>query len=314
MRIAVIDIGSNTIKMTIFNKTDTSLTGIMNKTENTGLISYIENGVLSEKGIRVLCDTVAGLVSEAGRNSCFYVYPFATASLRKTANYADVLERVKKKTGYDVELLSGKEEASFSFDGIVKSMGEELAPEGFTFDMGGGSTEIVSFKGKELCDSVSLEIGVLALYNSFVKNILPTKRELAKIKKYTKKIYSQVSFINGKNKIGNIYMVGGTGKAISKLHAYLSNRPLTFPYSIKRNELTSLLSKLVCESDHMTMITAIREIPSRIHTICPGLIAITTLMERAGADTLTVTEASIREGYAMHVAKLNRIENEQPGK
>lgn len=306
MRIAVIDIGSNTIKMTIFNKTETTLTAIMNKTENTGLISYIENGVLSEKGIRVLCDTVAGLASEAGRNSCFYIYPFATASLRKTANYEQILERVEKKTGHAITLLSGAEEASFSFDGLVKSLGKDLEKTGLTFDMGGGSTEIVSFKNKELTGSVSLDIGVLALYNTYVKNILPTKGEAKKIKKYTKKLYTNVPFLRNGEKVKNIYMVGGTGKAISKLHASLSNRPINFPYDIKKADLIDLVTKLINKKDHMTMISAIREIPSRIHTVCPGLIAITTLMEVAGADILTVTQASIREGYAMHVAKMSK--------
>ena len=311
MRLAVIDIGSNTIKMTIFNNTGSALTGIMNKTENIGLISYIENGVLSEKGIRVLCDTVADLASEARRNSCLYVYPFATASLRKTENYAEIIENVKKKTGYAIDMLSGSDEASFSFNGIVKSMGDELASNGLTFDMGGGSTEIVSFKNKKLVSSVSLDIGVLALYNSFVKNVLPSKSEYKKIRKYTTKQYNSVSFLRECENVGNIYMVGGTGKAISKLHASFSNRPLTFPYTIKKEDLADLISKLIFKKDHMTIIGAIREIPSRIHTICPGLIAITALMDAAGANNLIVTEASIREGYAMHVAKMCESENEK---
>ncbi len=308
MRIAVIDIGSNTVKMAIFDYTPASLRLIMSTTKHLGLVSYIENGLLSNKGIRVLSDTVADLASEAGRNSCFNIFPFATASLRKASNCDEVIKRVKDETSYTIDLISGVEEATHSFEGIVSTVGDTMPSHGFAFDMGGGSTEIIEYSNGKIVNCVSLDIGVLALYTSHVKRMIPSTKECAKLKKYTAKAYKTVDFLKGAQ-CDKMYMIGGTGRAAAKLHASLSKRPFTLPYTVSRDELASLLEGLTKDGEHSVRIAAIRDIPSRIHTLSPGLCAIISLMDACKAKKLVVTDASVREGYVKHIAQKNGLGN-----
>lgn len=305
MQLAVIDIGSNTIKMNIYNSSKGKLTDLYTKTENTGLINYYENGILSEKGIRVLSDTVADLAAEAGRKKCFYVFPFATASIRRASNSAEIIEKVKQSTGFTIDLLDGKDEAIFSFAGISRALGKSMPKVGLMADMGGGSTEIVSFGEKGALSSVSLDVGVLAMYNDYVRDILPGSGECKAMRKFSYSAFKKVDFV--RNSRSDLYMVGGTAKAAAKLHACLNHRPFELPYVLDRADLDRLLEKILSKDDKSAKIAAISEIPSRIHTVCPGICAISELMRAAGSEKLTVVQASVREGYAMYSAKLHAI-------
>ena len=310
MRFAIIDIGSNTIKMTVYDYRSTGMVPVHSTSKAASLISYIENGMLSDKGIRVLADTVSDLASEAGRNSCFYVFPFATASLRRASNYEAAIRKVKKQTGYTIDLISGEQEALFTFDGIVNAMGSSLAPDGIAFDMGGGSTEVILYESKKAKEFVSLDFGALSLFQSYVKRLLPTHRECAKIQKVTEKLYLKVPFIKGLSGISHLYMIGGTGRALARIHASLTDRPFTLPYTLSRAEIEALIERLICDGDHEAKLCAIREIPSRIHTVCTGINAVLSLMTVCGAEKLTVTDASVRDGYAAYIARLNGITND----
>ena len=305
MELAVIDIGSNTIIMTVYYSSKGKLKEVYTKSEHTGLINYIENGALSDKGIRILSDTVADLAAEAGRKKCFYVFPFATASLRRASNSAEIIERVKTETGYQIDLLDGEDEAAFSFSGLTKTMKGQLAKSGLMADLGGGSTETVAFEDDHPVDSASSGIGVLALYNRFVSGILPAKGEIKDIRKFCYAEFKKLAFIKGCGE--TVYMIGGTARAIAKLHAALSSRPFTLPYTLNKAELDGLLERLVSKEDKNIKITAIEQIPSRIHTVCPGICAISELLHASGAEKIVVTSASVREGYALYAAKLNNI-------
>lgn len=305
MELAVIDIGSNTIIMTVYYSSKGKLRDVYTKTEHTGLINYIENGALSDKGIRVLSDTVSDLAAEAGRKKCFYVFPFATASLRSASNSAEIIERVYKETGYQIDLLDGEDEAAFSFSGLTRTMKGQLGKSGLMADMGGGSTETVAFEGDHPVESASSDIGVLALYDRFVSGILPSKGEIKDIRKFCRSEFKNLSFIKGRG--DTVYMIGGTARAIAKLHSSLSSRPFTLPYTLKISDLESLLDRFISKEDKAVKITAIEQIPARIHTVCPGICAISELLSASGADKIVVTSASVREGYALYAAKLNNI-------
>ena len=305
MELAVIDIGSNTIIMTVYYSSKGKIREVYTKSEHTGLINYIENGALSDKGIRILSDTVADLAAEAGRKKCFYVFPFATASLRSASNSAEIIEKVGQETGYKIDLIDGEDEAAFSFSGLTRTMKGRLGKNGLMADMGGGSTETVAFEDSHPVDSASTGIGVLALYDRFVSGILPSKGEIKGIRKFCYAEFKKLDGIKGRG--DTVYMIGGTARAIAKLHAAVSSRPFTLPYTLSKEELDGLLDRLVSKEDKGIKITAIEQIPARIHTVCPGLCAISELLHASGADRIMVTAASVRDGYALYAAKLNNI-------
>ena len=105
---AVIDIGSNTMRMSVYKIEGQKFTVLLSKKETAGLVNYITEGEMSEEGIGVLIDVLQQFCSSLEEISVNSINAFATASLRNVANSEQVLARVFHAVGLKVELLSGR--------------------------------------------------------------------------------------------------------------------------------------------------------------------------------------------------------------
>lgn len=292
MNYAILDIGSNTIKMTVFSQEGEI---VLRKSTPAGLISYVKNGVLSEEGITLLAETMLKydlLAREAGAEK---LYPFATASLRAASNHQEVIHEIEKRTSYTIDLVSGEEEASLSYYGVCKTL-PELRDSMLLLDIGGGSCEIIA---PQYSLATSLPVGALATYVRFVKNILPTREELENIYRYTKTLAQNA----GITKINTaVCATGGSLRAFCRFHAHIFEKAFNTDtvYPITRDEIVTLLAR-VTEADTETKLTLIRLLPERTHTFATALTAILAILDILGVDSLTVVAGGAREGYFMKI-------------
>ena len=138
---AVIDIGSNTMRMSVYNVTkDNQITLMFNKKEFVGLAGYVdETNRLSSKGIEktiaVLDEFKQLLKSLRIRNA----HAFATASLRNIDNTAEAKKVIENASGMRIQVISGEEEARYDYIGATF---HAMFADGLLIDIGGGSTEI----------------------------------------------------------------------------------------------------------------------------------------------------------------------------
>ena len=292
MNYAILDIGSNTIKMTIFSQDG----AILHKHSTAaGLISYVKDGVMSQAGIDLLASVILRYDGIAKQKDAATLYPFATASLRAATNCPDVIEQIKQKTGYTIDLVSGEEEAALSYYGATKSLDTQNEPI-ILLDMGGGSCEIVC---PDQDIAVSLPVGALAMYVAFVKNILPTKEELARVYKHTKELTEETvtSNVNGK-----VCAVGGSLRAFCRYHAHVYQKSFSedTSYVITRNEIVSLLTNIT-EMENETKLTLIRLLPERTHTFATALSSLLAILDTLQKDSITVVSGGAREGYFVKI-------------
>lgn len=301
LRCAVIDIGSNTIKMTTYDYGGGKLHERKRKTVNAGLIAYVQGGVLTDEGIRILTSAVSELNAFAKADRCTKIYPFATAGLRAASNSAEAIEAVKARTGLVIDLISGDREARLSFEALLPSLDKQVQ-SGIAIDMGGGSTEMVGFADRRAKRNVSLRLGALVLYTKFVSNILPTPREALKIRGYVASKLIRQPWLSEYG--STIYINGGTGRTLARLHAELHNKDSSLPYRVSYADMAHMLD-LITSMDRSFKQLLIKEVPTRIHTFPAGLCALLTIMEIAGATELVVTTASIREGYLLSRLRKN---------
>lgn len=292
MKIAIADIGSNTVKMTVFDE-DNNI--VFKKSKPVGLIGYIKDGILSEEGITLLTDTLAAYYLLALKQGADTLYPFATASLRAAENSDEVITHVKRTLALTVDLVSGEEEAALSLAGVSLA-GDVTLENALLLDMGGGSCEVIS-KEKAL----SFPIGSLALFRRFVSGILPTKEELTRVYGYVKGLIATETLPHGR---GELLAVGGTLRAFCQFHAAVYGKSFSEerPYTVTREELVRLLT-LTCEKSLETRMTLIRLIPERMHTFATGLTAVLALADTLGKDRFTVVSGGAREGYLMKIRK-----------
>lgn len=294
-RAAVVDIGSNTIKMTIydFNRRTGQLSERRRRTVNAGLIAYVQQGLLTEAGIHVLVDAVRELKSVAAADHCNRVYPFATAGLRAAANARAVIEIVRRETGLSIDLISGDSEARLTFESLLPSL-DPAVTSGLVIDMGGGSTEFVGFAGRRAQKNVSLRLGALVIYNKFVTNILPTPRETKKIRSY---VCAKLACHPWTHEFGSVlYVNGGTGRTLARLHALRHGGESVLPYTVSRADMETLMDQITSMDKDVKQLL-VKEVSSRIHTFPAGLSGLLGIMDYTGADRVVVTTASIREGY-----------------
>lgn len=301
-RAAVVDIGSNTIKMTIYdyNRRTRQLSERRRRTVNAGLIAYVQQGLLTEAGIRILVDAVRELKSVAAADHCNRVYPFATAGLRAAANARAVIEIVRRETGLSIDLISGDSEARLTFESLLPSLSPSV-DSGLVIDMGGGSTEFVGFSDRRAQRNVSLRLGALVIYNKFVTNILPTPREANKIRSY---VCAKLANHAWTHEFGSVlYINGGTGRTLARLHALQRGSESVLPYAIPLKDMETLMDQITSMDKDVKQLL-VKEVSSRIHTFPAGLAALLGIMDYTGADRVVITTASIREGYLQR--RLNR--------
>ena len=293
MRFAVIDVGSNTIRMSVFDEANGGFKHILSEKEIIGLIGYVKKGVLEEDGILRVIETVKSFSETAAAISIDSMGCFATAGLRQIKNADEVVTRVLAQTGITINIISGEEESRLDFIGSLRPEGLE---EGLVIDMGGASTEIVRFKDGVIENSISLPLGSLLLYRRFVEKIVPDKKEIKQIKRFVKLQLSSAEWLP--HSAEHICMIGGTVRAIARLHRELYGRESDDlqGYCFKARDICNMLDRLISMgNDGVRLLT--RVTPERIHTIMPGLVSYTQLIKVIGCKTASISRSGVREGY-----------------
>jgi exopolyphosphatase / guanosine-5'-triphosphate,3'-diphosphate pyrophosphatase len=302
---AVIDIGSNTMRLSVYRVEGERLQVMFHKKEMASLASYVEDdGCMSKAGVAQAIEVLGSFAETCRYLGVEHVFPFATASLRNIRNTRQVVRRIEDETGYAVDVLTGHQEAEYDFKGAMSAV--DLS-EGLLVDIGGGSTELVFFKKREACEAVSLPIGSLNLYKREVSGLIPDAAESQAICAATSHELDTVSCPKGMLDTSVICGVGGSIRATTRLynvHYEKPNSNRSFDYE----GLCALLDIFTQDTKHNRE-RILRIIPERSHTIVPGMLALKTVAERYGCQTVLTSARGVREGYLFTVLKKAAAEN-----
>jgi exopolyphosphatase/guanosine-5'-triphosphate,3'-diphosphate pyrophosphatase len=293
MRYTVVDIGSNTMRMSVYDDRNGTMRHIMSEKELIGLIGYTADGVLSDEGILRVTETLHDFKETSDAIGSDVFSAFATAGLRNIKNTQHAADIIRERTGVSVSIISGEEEARLDFVGAYKGVNLDC---GLMVDMGGGSTELVRFCGAHIENSVSLPFGSLYLYKNFVREILPNDGELKKIGTFVSEQLESIEWLTG---IGdNLCLIGGTSRAAARLRQeFFDHKQSELQgFSFDANDISSLL-KQIKGSKRKSSRVITRVTPERLHTILPGLCAFSRIIKRAGCKTITISRNGVREGY-----------------
>lgn len=293
MKQAVIDIGSNSVRLTLYELDGTEFKILFREKIMAGLAGYVdENGNLSPIGIECACSGLKIFFDILKSLHIDNTAVFATASLRNINNTNEAVSQIKAACGYDIEILSENDEALCGYYGAMREF--EL-PDGAFIDVGGGSTEVVTFENAKVIDCISFPIGSLSLYSSCVKKILPGKgsieRILGEIKKQTDGCEIFSSYAKRKVLTG----VGGTARGLLKI----AKSCFELPESCRCISAYQLgkLTDFLCSGSKKASDLILKLEPDRIHTIVPGVMILHHIFRLLGADELIVSKYGVREGY-----------------
>jgi exopolyphosphatase/guanosine-5'-triphosphate,3'-diphosphate pyrophosphatase len=171
MRAAVIDVGSNSIKLLVVDsRPDGRLVEVRSLTLDARISAGISSKVprLSPEGIQRGVAAIANLAAEAKSLGAERIAAVATSAVRDAANGGEFKEMVKTANGLNLRILSGVEEAGLIGRGLLTDPALQGLSDFRVFDLGGGSLECLSFRDRVVERAISLPLGCVRLTEMFV--------------------------------------------------------------------------------------------------------------------------------------------------
>lgn len=293
MKYALIDMGSNSIRLTVYDLDQTGFKVLFKEKIMAGLAGYVEHGRLTQDGIDCASQSLLEFQHTVQLLQIDHLAVFATASLRNISNTAQAVEQIHHTTGIAVEVLTGEAEAECGFYGAACDVAVE---DGLFADIGGASAELALFTGHRLQEAVSVPVGSLKLYRDCVKKILPGKESRRRLEKAIQIAFDD-DILREIPPRTHMVCVGGTARASLRLCRKLfglseDNRTFT------REQLDSLAGWL-CKSDKDAADLILRHEPERIHTLIPGIMVLQFIARRYGVKEITISRYGVREGYLL---------------
>lgn len=300
----VIDIGSNTIRLVICRVENGVIRPILSNKHTAGLAGYVDKkNFMSPEGVQKLISVLREFQGVLDILPDCPVYPFATASLRNIVNTEQVLETVRRETGFTIQVLSGYEEAMLDYRGAIRHVGEDA---GLLVDIGGGSTELVFFKDASVLAAHSIPLGSLNLYSRFVSSgILPNKKELRAMQEEVRRVLED-SMPPAREYVAQpLCGVGGTARGTLAL--FQSIRKDGGEEPIYETRFLDKVLDLAEENPQKLLRRILKIAPDRVHTLVPGVVILNSVAKLYGSHTAVTSPYGVREGYLSYMLEKEGI-------
>lgn len=294
----IIDLGSNTVRLCVYEVKDDSkhrycrkdFRTLLNNKAMAGLSAHVREGAFTETGVAHALEVLAGHAKRLKYFDCKRTDVFATAVLRNSANSAEAVRAIERGSGFSVTLLSAEDEAHLGFVGATCDRPIE---QGTLIDIGGGSTELTRIENGSDRDNASLSQGSLSSFALHVRGILPTRTEAAAIEDA---LEAQLATLNARRyRCDALHGIGGSVRAAAKMHAEICGSGVR-PETLAREDIHAIIEACFADPDSFAHV-ALKAAPDRIHTLVPGCLIIRRLLDDFGAHTLRIRKKGVREGY-----------------
>lgn len=285
--VAVVDIGSNSVRLVVYDGLRRSPSPIFNEKILCGLGRGVATqGKLAEEGMVRALAALKRFRALARQIGAKHVYAVATAAAREASNGAQFIARAEKALGCGIEVLTGKEEARFAALGVIAGI---PGADGVAGDLGGGSLELIDIKDGKLREGVTLPLGPLRLMDL-------SGGSIDKARAIIDEGFAACGILR-LLKGRTFYAVGGTWRNLAKLHMAQTHYPLhvLHCYRLSRSQAMSL-SGLVSHLSPSSL-KEIREVSkSRSDTMPFGALVLERLLHHSQAANVEVSVYGVREG------------------
>ncbi|MCM2370160.1 Ppx/GppA phosphatase family protein [Aporhodopirellula aestuarii] len=289
--IAVIDIGSNSVRQVIYEGLTPAPSVLFNEKVLCGLgRGMVKSNRLNESGVERTFLALKRFRALANQLNVAKTHVIATAAVRDAENGEEFIEAVTRITGCQVEVLTGPMEARYSAMGIQCGFHR---PTGIAGDIGGGSLELITVE-KELGEGITLPLGGLKLAE-LSGGSLSVAKKLARAK------LKEVS-LNWPGIERNFYAIGGTWRSLAKLHIANKNYPLPLvhDYELSATEMMDFCKSIA--TDDLSKVTGIEAVSRNRRDLLPiGAVVMRETLRALKADRVVMSSVGLREGvlYSM---------------
>lgn len=287
----IIDIGSNSMRMVVFQKSSRFAFHLLNETKSRVKISegcYENGGNLQEIPLNRAYNSLKSFLKISQALKSRKIICVATSALRDAPNAKEFLTRVKNDLNLNIKVIDGTKEA---FYGGVAAVNLLHQNEFVTIDIGGGSTEFCFIKEGKIVHSISLNIGTVR-----IKELYFSKHNMQGANAYIEKQLQELKALNIEIPFVAVG-IGGTvralGKAIMQKEAYPLDVIHGFTYEYEAQK--SLFDQII----HAKNTDELKELgikKDRFDTICEGTFIFDTILENLEIQKVITSGVGVREG------------------
>jgi exopolyphosphatase/guanosine-5'-triphosphate,3'-diphosphate pyrophosphatase len=294
-RYGMIDIGSNSIRLVIYEYVDHTGYRIIDESKQSARLSerITNDGGISEADILVLATILNRFQLLCAAHQVCQLRAVATAAIRNAANTDQIIQSIHDQTGLLIDVLSGEEEARMGFLGVMNTMPEK---DGFLIDIGGGSTEVTLFRNRQIVNSISFPFGAVNTTKQFSDQGVMNDDQLNRLHEMIDLAVAAEPWIASSHGLPCIGL-GGTFRTISKLHQKLQHYSLsiTHHYELAGEDVAALVRQLMpLDSERRKKIYGVSK--DRADLIVPGMVIASRLFNHMRASHLLISGSGLRDG------------------
>ncbi|MDR2099729.1 MAG: Ppx/GppA family phosphatase [Campylobacteraceae bacterium] len=289
-RTAVIDIGSNSARMAIFEKESRfafSLVKEIKSQVRIGEGAYENGGNLQPFALSRALTALGEFYKIAQNMQCRKLLCIATSALRDAPNSNLFTNEVKKRFGFDVKIIGGEKEAYYGAVAVNNMLPRYT--DATTIDIGGGSTELAKIKNGAIVKTISLNIGTVRLKELFFDK----KSSFEKISGFIKK---EIKTVGEEFECENIIGIGGTIRAIGKMFITKTSHPLSTVHGFEYSSKWALKYIHEIAASSVLNLKNLGVKKDRYDTIREGCVIFEMLIKKLGAKKIITSGVGIREG------------------
>ena len=286
--IGVIDIGSNSVRLVVYEGLSRSPTPLFNEKVLCGLGKTIASrGKLGSEAKSRALQAMSRFRAIAHILRVAELRVLATAAVREASDGPDFIRQAEDACGVKITVLSGEQEAEYAAAGILMGFSD---PDGLAGDLGGGSLELIDIKKRALAGAITLPLGGLRLIDVSGGDRDKAERIIEDALKKAELL------ARGRGR--PFYAVGGTWRAMARLHMAETNYPLrvTHGYRIKTSDAIDFCGKLA-KGKKVTRIATGEDVSGARREVIPfGALVLERLLEKIQPSELIISVFGIREG------------------
>lgn len=296
-RIAVIDMGSNSFRLVVFQHEDASWWSLADEIREPVRVSagMGDEGLLRPEPIERAVNTAAVFASFLAAAGVERVDAVATSAIRDAGNRDELLAAIRARTGLEVRVISGAEEAWYGYLAIVNST---TLVDGFGIDVGGGSVQVMQVAGRRLAEAESVRLGAVRVSEALLPGERAKPKQMRAVREQVARTLSEFEWWRGGDGTGR--RLAGIGGTIRNLASAVQKR-MDLPdvdeqgFVLTRAALEELIELLAGRpASERGSVRGIK--PDRGDVILGGALVLAAAMEHGGFDEIEVVEAGLREG------------------
>lgn len=286
--LSIIDIGSNSIRLVVYEGIARSPTVLFNEKMLAGLgRGIVATGKLDPEAVSRAVGEFRRFRALSEQAGAEQLHVIATAAAREAENGPDFIHQAEQILGTEIKVLSGREEAHYSALGVISGF---HPADGIAGDLGGGSLELVDVKGEKIGEGITLKLGGLRLHDM-------AKGSPAEAATIARKELTRAELLKG-GEGRAFYCVGGTWRNLARLHMNVTDYPLSVMHHYELGVENSIPFLRQVARGELDKMAGIERISKNRRALLPyGAVVLLEIIAAMKPSKIVISALGVREGF-----------------